>query len=75
MANYKIGISTEAGIKSEILAESKKVLESIAAKYNCKFEFYQTEIKATAKAVASKVRKQANTGNKVGLSVCGKIDL
>ena len=75
MAEFNIGVSADSSVKNDILNESKKVLEAIAKKYNCKFEFYQTEIKATAKAVVSKVKKSKEATNEVGLSFCGEIDL
>lgn len=82
MTKYKIGIAPDSNIKNEILMESKKVLEAIAKKYNCSFEFYQTEIKATANAVkknflstADKMKQQAEKANQTGLSFCGEIDL
>ena len=81
MTKYKIGILPDDKIKKEIIAESKKVLEAIAAKYNCTFEFYQTNISEKAKAVkknilstADRVKKK-NEVPKTGLSFCGEIDL
>lgn len=82
MTNYKIGILPDAKIKQEVIAESKKVLEAIAKKYNCTFEFYQTSIAETAKTVrknilstADKVKQQRDGNSRVGLSFCGEIDL
>ena len=75
MTNFNIGVSAEANVKSEILRESKKVLEAIALKYNCKFDFNNSEIKSSSKAVVSKVRKQEKSLNRTGLSVFGEIDL
>ncbi|MCG8575577.1 MAG: hypothetical protein MI810_11890 [Flavobacteriales bacterium] len=78
---YNIGILSDDKLKQEFINESKKVLESIAKKYNCTVEFYQTEIAGKAKEVkkniisaAGKV-KQKESSKHIGLSFCGEIEL